>query len=350
MLFSGTSWGPCGYEVALVDSAGQLLGPTVRFGLNDVHGLIAHLRGVPQPHVTVIDSTNGVLDGLFLAAGLNVSRADPSALIPVRPVLGSVSAGDLAGAAHRQPSAVTRLEVGKGVVTGRDAEMLAGIAAGSTALDQSLWMRRAIVHGARDRAEIALTFDDGPLRPYTGHILDILEHYEIRATFFCTGLMVGAGTEDIARMQKLGHEVGNHTWSHPYLPDLSPLELVKQLGRTQESITAAGGPAPKLFRPPYGSFTTEMADPMAVLEQRVVLWDVTADDWALEGAGVVTRKVLDHVQPGSVVLMHDGGGNRSQTVAALPGIIEGVLQRGLRPVPVGELSVTPLTKAPPRIQ
>lgn len=350
MLFSGTSWGPDGYEVALIDSAGQPLGPTVRFGRNDIRGLIAHLRSVPLPHVTVIDSTNGVLDGLFLAAGLDVFRADPSALLPRRPILGSVLAGDLAGAACREPSAVTRLEPTKGIVTGRDAEMLAGVAAGAAALDQSLWMRRCIVHGARDRAEIALTFDDGPLPPHTGHILDILERYAIRATFFCTGLMADAGAEDIARMRKLGHGIGNHTWSHPYLPDLSRPELVEQLRRTREVITAAGVPAPKLFRPPYGSFTPDMVDPTAVLNQTVVLWDVTADDWALEGADVMTRKVLDHVQPGSVVLMHDGGGDRSETVAALPAIIEGVLDRGLRPVPVDELFITPLTKAPPGMQ
>ena len=132
-------------------------------------------------------------------------------------------------------------------------------------------------------------------------------------------------------MSESGHGLGNHTWSHPFLPDLSVAEFAVQLERTDEAMAAAGRlPERQLFRPPYGSRTPEALSWLAAQQAgpTMVLWDVDACDWAMPGAAAIAGTVLDQARPGSVVLMHDGGGDRSQTVEALPAIIEGLLADG----------------------
>jgi peptidoglycan/xylan/chitin deacetylase (PgdA/CDA1 family) len=196
---------------------------------------------------------------------------------------------------------------------------------------------------AADGAEktIALTFDDGPNPPHTTRILDVLERYGVPATFFCVGLHVGAHREELARMAEAGHAVGNHTYSHPFLPDLSRREITVQLERTDAAIADAGARPTGLFRPPYGSRTPEILDWLAAdggPARRVVLWDVEPYDWALPGAGAIAGRVLADAAPGSVVLLHDGGGDRSQTAEALPAIVEGLLARDYRFVLVDELA------------
>jgi peptidoglycan/xylan/chitin deacetylase (PgdA/CDA1 family) len=197
---------------------------------------------------------------------------------------------------------------------------------------------RCLSHGDRARREVALTFDDGPRPPYTGRVLDVLERYGVPATFFCVGLNAGAYPEYLARMRAQGHGLGNHTWSHPFLPDLSRPQLVAQISRAGEAIAEAGdGVAPGLFRPPYGSRTPQVMDWLSEIDQTMVLWDVAPDDWMMPGADTVARNVLDQTRPGSVILLHDSGGDRSDTVAALPLIIEGLLARDYRFVLVDEL-------------
>ncbi|HCU48558.1 MAG TPA: polysaccharide deacetylase, partial [Micromonosporaceae bacterium] len=197
---------------------------------------------------------------------------------------------------------------------------------------------RCLSHGGRDRDAVAITFDDGPQPPYTGQVLDILARYGVRATFFCVGLNASACPDLVARIQAEGHILGNHTWSHPFLPELSRVQLVEQIDRTDEAIArSSGGAATKLFRPPYGSRTPDVVSWLADIGSTVVLWDVEPDDWSMPGADTIAQVVLEQTRPGSIILMHDGGGDRSQTVAALPAIIEGVLVRGLRFVTVDEL-------------
>jgi peptidoglycan/xylan/chitin deacetylase (PgdA/CDA1 family) len=135
--------------------------------------------------------------------------------------------------------------------------------------------------------------------------------------------------DELARMREQGHAIGNHTWSHPFLPELSRPQLAEQIDRTADVIAdASGGAAPRLFRPPYGSRTPEVMGWLAELDVTTVLWDVAPDDWALRSADDIARDVLADVRPGSVVLLHDGGGDRAPTAASLPPIIEGLLDRG----------------------
>jgi len=338
--YAGIAWTPAGFEVAVLDKGGQPVRPLARFGPGQQGELTGYLAGLApgsgEPLVAVLDSTNGVLDGTLLAAGLPVYRADPW-LLSGRPLLGSVPAQALADAGRHDLAALSRLTARGGTLTGRGAEHRAGITSSRAQATALTGAGRLARHGRRlTRAgaapEVALTFDDGPNPPYTGQILGILARYQVPATFFCVGLQASAHPADVARMAAAGHGLGNHTWSHPFLPDLTRAQLAEQLDRTDEAVSRAArtGAGPGLFRPPYGSRSPDVLRWLGERGSPIVLWDVDPSDWARPGAAVIAGRVLMQTRPGTIVLMHDGGGNRSQTVAALPLVIEGLLDRGFR--------------------
>ncbi|MFL6130669.1 MAG: polysaccharide deacetylase family protein [Mycobacteriales bacterium] len=340
MLYVGVAWHARGYEVCFRGDEGRANAPATGYRAAERDALVAHLRRVADQAdgdlVVVVESTNGILDGGMMAAGLRVYRADPWTL-PDPPSFGSVGADALAEAARRDLSALTRLRIDGGTLTGRISELLSGISASAQAERPLREAGRWFDHGDRDMPVVALTFDDGPHPPYTGQVLDVLDRYGVPATFFCVGLNACELPGEISRITAAGHAVANHTWSHAYLPDLARDGLREQVGRTSQTLERAAGRPVALFRPPYGSRTPEVVGWLGDEKLTTVLWDVEAADWALPGADVIARRVLDQVRPGSVILLHDGGGDRSQTAAALPSIIEGVRARGLRFVLVEEL-------------
>ncbi|MFF4370542.1 polysaccharide deacetylase family protein [Streptomyces sp. NPDC001594] len=336
--YAGIAWNSTGYEVAVLDGDGRPVRSPVAFAPRRAEDMIAYLAGFGPGLVTVVESTNGILDGRLMAAGLTVHRADPQVL-PDRPLFGSVGAGDLAEAGRRARASLTRLVRTRGTQTGREGQLESWISSSEHALARLTGAGTVLSHGDRGCREVALTFDDGPLPPYTGQVLDVLERYGVPATFFCVGMNARGHPEELARMREQGHEVANHTWSHPFLPELTRAQLREQVQRTQEAVAeASGGPAPALFRPPYGARTPEVLGWLAEAGSRVVLWDVAPDDWTMPGADTIARLILDGVRPGSVVLLHDGGGDRSQTVAALPVVIERLLADGYRFVTVSGLT------------
>ncbi|MEV5957059.1 polysaccharide deacetylase family protein [Streptomyces sp. NPDC051987] len=339
MLYAGIAWDAGGYEIEVVDGAGRSVAPRARFGADRVTELATYIKGWDREQpVVVVESTNGILDGRLMAAGLTVFRADAH-LLPPRPRFGSVPAGVVARAARRTPGALARLERSRGTQTGRESELAGWIASTTAEVAASTAAGLLVSHGARDRKEIALTFDDGPQPGNTERILDVLESYGVPATFFCVGMNARAHPDILARMREQGHGFGNHTWSHPFLPELTRPQLAEQIERTQEAVAeASGGPAPTLFRPPYGARTPEVLGWLAETGLTTTLWDVVPDDWSMPGADTVARIVLDQARPGSVVLLHDGGGDRSQTVGALPVVIEGLLARGYRFTLVEEMT------------
>ncbi len=334
MPYSGIAWTSTGFEVAVLDERGHQTEPPARFAAGRVHEVTAYLLGLQakygatgQPLVNVIESTNGMLDGGLMSAGLQMYRADPWVL-PPRPAFGSVTAEQLAAVA-RDASAVVPLRIETGTLTGRIEQLLAGIAQSEEETEALSQAGRCLRHGSREQPVVALTFDDGPNPPYTGRILDVLDRYRVPATFFCVGLHALAHHEELARMAAAGHQIANHTWSHPFLPDLSHGELRAQLERTDEAIgEVVGGEGPRMFRPPYGSRTPEVLSWLTEHKATIALWDVEPFDWALPGPQEITRLVLEQTRPGSVILLHDGGGDRSQTAEALPAVIEGLLARG----------------------
>jgi peptidoglycan/xylan/chitin deacetylase (PgdA/CDA1 family) len=180
---------------------------------------------------------------------------------------------------------------------------------------------------------VALTFDDGPNPIYTPEVLRTLTHMHAQASFFVIGALAAKHPELVRQELRAGMTVGDHSWSHPMDPVLSDLprgRIRREIGKTKRLLTKLGVPKETLFRPPEGSHSGEVIPIARRLGCRVVLWSVDPRDWA---AGATRRKivrnVLSHVGPGSIVEMHDGGGDQSATVAALPAIIQGIRSKGL---------------------
>ena len=184
--------------------------------------------------------------------------------------------------------------------------------------------------------EIALTFDDGPGSSYTAQILAILGHYHVHATFFVIGSQAATYTDLISQESKQGNSVGNHTWTHPDLTKLSSDQVYAEVQRTSEVIQADAG-TPTLFRPPYGHFNRQVQAIGASLGLSMILWNVDPRDWSRPGVNAIIQRVLDTTQNGAIILMYDGGGDRSQTVAALPTIITTLEQRGFQFVTIQQM-------------
>ncbi len=194
-------------------------------------------------------------------------------------------------------------------------------------------VQSATVTGSVDCAKvpcIALTFDDGPNAAVTPQVLDILARHHARATFFLIGLHVPGNEELVRRMQREGHEIGNHTWSHRDLATLSPQEAEDEINRAQETITATGVPAPHLLRPPYGAADT-MVRGHAPLT--IVMWNIDPEDWKAKKPEKIIDHVMTHARAGAIIDMHD---IRQVTADSLDSILTGLgLQYNL--VTVSEL-------------
>ncbi|MBB4986903.1 MULTISPECIES: polysaccharide deacetylase family protein [Streptomyces] len=175
---------------------------------------------------------------------------------------------------------------------------------------------------------MVLTFDDGPDPRYTPGILETLRHYDCRAMFFVCGEMAVDNQDLLREMQDDGHVVGNHSWSHPLIPKLRPSRIRQELGSTSEVIEKALGAAPLWYRAPYGAWNRLSFEIGAELGMEPLAWTVDTLDWTEPGTGSIVRRVLDGAAPGVVVLSHDAGGNRSQSVAALRRYLPELLDAG----------------------
>ncbi len=187
-----------------------------------------------------------------------------------------------------------------------------------------------VSNGPRGKKAVALTFDDGP-SPYTPKIFSILRHQNVSGTFFQVGNQI-VGREQLARdLLAGGQELGNHSLRHEYKPGHS------SMATTSRRIKEATGFRPCVFRPPYGAFDSRVVSDARSLGMTTVNWDVDPTDWATPGSDAIYQRVVSSVRPGSIVLMHDGGGNRSQTVAALPRIIQNLKGRGYQFLTVSQM-------------
>ncbi len=189
--------------------------------------------------------------------------------------------------------------------------------------------------GGRTR-EIALTFDDGP-GPYTPEVLDVLEREHVHATFFEIGRMLQYFGASTVREIKDGDVIGDHTQTHPALAQLSAHDQHEQLFEQIARVELLGGRRPVLFRPPYGSFNATTIGQLHAMHLLMVLWSVDTDDYLQPGVSVIVQRALEGAQPGAIILMHDAGGTRTQTIAALPTIIQMLHARGFRLVTVPQL-------------
>lgn len=186
-----------------------------------------------------------------------------------------------------------------------------------------------VLNGPRGRKRVALTFDDGP-STYTPRILHILKRKKVKATFFMLGSEVGRYPATARRVLALGHEIANHSMNHSLLPSASDIK------RTSHVIKKRTGFRPCLFRPPYGALSSDEIAGARRAKMKVVNWDVDTQDWKLPGSGSI-RNSMSGARSGSIVLMHDGGGPRSQTIEALSSGISRLRHRGYRLVTVSDL-------------
>ncbi|MCX4705246.1 polysaccharide deacetylase family protein [Streptomyces sp. NBC_01373] len=175
---------------------------------------------------------------------------------------------------------------------------------------------------------MVLTFDDGPDPRYTPDILDTLAEYEVRAMFFVCGEMAADHPDLLARMADEGHAVGNHTWSHPLLTRLSRGRIRSEMERTCDVIEKAYGERPVWFRAPYGAWNRAAFQLGAELGMEPLAWTVDTLDWTTPGTRSIVKRVEHGAAPGVVVLSHDAGGDRTQSVRALRDYLPNLLDSG----------------------
>ncbi|MDQ2622803.1 MAG: polysaccharide deacetylase family protein [Actinomycetota bacterium] len=185
-------------------------------------------------------------------------------------------------------------------------------------------------HGPRGRKRVAFTFDDGP-GPYTDAVLSELRKRKVKATFFMLGQQVDAYPSTAREILSAGHELANHSTAHAMLPGES------DVARASRTIRKRTGFDPCLFRPPYGAMSSFLRKSVKRLRMKSILWDVDTSDWRQPGSGSISRSITRNTRPGSIVLMHDAGGPRGQTVEALAGAIHTLRKRGYEFVTVTEL-------------
>ncbi len=194
-----------------------------------------------------------------------------------------------------------------------------------------------------DGPYIAMTFDDGPSATLTPKLLDLLAAHHIKATFFVIGENVAEHPDIVARAAREGHEIGNHSWSHPNFAKMSAESVRSQLQRTDDAIKNATGNRPTLMRPPYGSVTErEKRWIHDEFGYRIILWDVDPYDWKRPGPAVVRNRILKETQPGSIVLSHD---IHPGTIEAMPSTFDALEAKGFKFVTVSELIRMAVPKA-----
>ena len=188
-----------------------------------------------------------------------------------------------------------------------------------------------------EKKQIALTFDDGPHPKYTPMILDILKEYGVRATFFMVGENVKYYHDVAEAVVADGHEIGNHTYSHARLDQMSREDIVQQICACEDEIASLHEYRAKFFRPPEGQLSSVVKQVSQEWDYRLVLWDVDTRDWAHTPPATICQQVLETVQPGDIILMHDFIGHNSPTPAALRQLIPALLEQGYEFVTVREL-------------
>jgi peptidoglycan/xylan/chitin deacetylase (PgdA/CDA1 family) len=201
------------------------------------------------------------------------------------------------------------------------------------------------IAGSQHR-EIALTFDDGP-GPYTPQILAILEHHHVPATFFEVGVLERYFYSSTAAIVADGDAIGDHTEAHAAMSRLPAVGQRRQLLADAEVLERRGARFPRLFRPPYGMWNRNTLALLHRYRMLMVLWTADTGDYRRPGVKAIVNAALAGARPGAIILLHDAGGDRSQTVKALPRIITALHRRGYRLVTVPRLL---LDNPPPHVQ
>lgn len=186
----------------------------------------------------------------------------------------------------------------------------------------------------KDSRVTSLSFDAAWGNEDTQQLIDILGKYNIRATFFVVGEWVDKYPESVLALHEAGHEVMNHSDTHPHMTELSVQQIMENVSACDKKIEAVTGVRPTLFRPPYGDYNDVVINTLRSMEHYPIQWDVDSLDWKETGVQDIVDRVLGKVQPGSIVLFHNAA---KYTPQALPTVIEGLIREGYSFVPVSEL-------------
>jgi peptidoglycan-N-acetylglucosamine deacetylase len=211
-------------------------------------------------------------------------------------------------------------------------------------------VQRALFSAPTSEKIVALTYDDGPGVGDTGTpaILALLEEHHARATFFVLGEEVHDRPEVLKAAAKAGMEIENHGERHVHMASLAESALTAVIAQGAQTIQKETGRRPHFLRPPFGAQNARVRAAAHALGERVVIWSVDTRDWTNPGSDVVVQRVLDQLKPGAIVLMHDGGSDRTQTVDATRDLLPALAARGYRMVTLDELlKVAAAHPAPP---
>jgi peptidoglycan/xylan/chitin deacetylase (PgdA/CDA1 family) len=181
---------------------------------------------------------------------------------------------------------------------------------------------------------VAITFDDGPSNATTEKTLKVLKQYGVKATFFVIGENVQNTKGLVREISSQGHEIANHSYTHPQLSRLSADRVRQELDKTNKAIVAETGVLPIWFRPPYGAYNKNVGKVASELGLRTIKWTVDPRDWAGPSAATIEQRVMKELQPGSVVLLHE---NHPHTLEALPVLFERMTALGYKFVTINEL-------------
>lgn len=220
---------------------------------------------------------------------------------------------------------------------GRRPHARTAVSARETRAVRRVRKRMPFVTGGSGRVrEIALTFDDGP-GPYTGGVVSALRRLHTPATFFAVGQMLNYFHGGAISEVRGFFPVGNHTENHPLMAQLAAAAQKKQITDDTKTLARYHVPMAELYRPPYRSFNAATLKVLRRLKLLMVLWTVDSEDYRQPGVGAIVRNVMAGARPGAIVLMHDGGGARGQTIQALPFIIRNLRRKGFKLVTVPRL-------------
>jgi peptidoglycan/xylan/chitin deacetylase (PgdA/CDA1 family) len=183
-------------------------------------------------------------------------------------------------------------------------------------------------HVADGHKRIALTIDDGPSPVYTPQILRLLDKYQVTATFSMIGLQVASHPGLAREVAAAGHKIANHTWAHLNLAALPPVAVADQINRATGAIHTVTGRIPTLFRAPYGAWSPAVLQYCLQTAMTPLDWSVDPRDWSRPGVAAIVGNVMRNTRTGSIILEHDGGGDRSETVAALKIVLPRLLAAG----------------------
>jgi peptidoglycan-N-acetylglucosamine deacetylase len=282
-------------------------------------GLPGRRRSVEPHHRRRRASALAVLAGIALIVGVAAGAGGGAVTHP---------------AVHRSPGFFARIQTLAG--TGAGSFTAAERAAESGAINRTLSYTPYVRLAGSQHREIALTFDDGP-GPYTPEVLSVLQREDVPGTFFEVGILEKYFHASTSQIVADGYPIGDHTETHAPMSKLSPADQRAQLLQQISVIGDYGAPFPRLFRPPYGLWNSTTLRLLHRYRMLMVLWTVDTSDYRLPGVSAIVHSSVSGARPGAIVLMHDAGGNRAETVAALPRIITALRARGYKLVTVPKL-------------